>query len=145
MTGKRLFWISIIILELVLVYLLWHPHRDRPMRASHRTSPALPALRQPEPRQSEARRPEAPTSALATATHKPFSGTRLHGATRKASLIINAGLKSPEPLPPNPPLPPPPPLTPFESFWCHISTIDSNCDCKAGIENHDQTANLVMR
>jgi hypothetical protein len=45
--GKRLFWVAIIIVELVLVYVLWRPVRDR-FNPHRRAAVNTPALRSPE-------------------------------------------------------------------------------------------------
>jgi hypothetical protein len=58
-------------------------------------------------------------------------------------LIVNAGLKSPEPISAKPLLVPQIPLSPLESFWCHISMMESTCDCK--VKNDERAAHLLMR
>jgi len=56
--GKRLFWIAIIIVELVFVYVLWRPVRDH-LKPSRRAAVTHPAVTKPEIRQPEVRQPEA--------------------------------------------------------------------------------------
>jgi hypothetical protein len=55
---------------------------------------------------------------------------------------VNAGLKTPEPIPTKPTAAPPTPLSPLDSFWCRIAQALPDCDCKKGDE---QAANHVMR
>jgi len=129
--GKRLFWISIIMVELVLGYVLWRPVRDR-LKPSHRSA-ATPAV---------VRQPEIAVSPTIAPAPKPWSGVRSTGSTRKKPPVINASLKTPEPIPAKP-LGSPSPVAPVESFWCHISMVQPDCDCKA--KNSDQTANLVTQ
>jgi hypothetical protein len=185
--GKRLFWIAIIIVELVFVYVLWKPIRAhwRPSQRAALTHPVVrnpgarqpevrqpetrqsetPEVRQPEVRQPQARQSEArqaqpqppqhaavPSSGVATAASKPPappastprkpSGAiaRSYTPTRKR-IVINAGLKTPEPVPAKPTPVPTPPPGPLDSFWCHISHVETTCDCKS----KDEQANLVMR
>src|SRR5579862_6889218 len=195
--GKRLFWVAIIIVELVFVYVLWKPIRAhwKPSQRAAVTHPAvrkpevrqpeIPEVRQPETRQSEMhppevrepeshqfqaperRQPEArqsqvqhpqhaavPSTSVATAASKPPAP--LASAPRKPSgaitrsapperkrVVINAGLKTPEPIPPKPTVVVPTPSSPLDSFWCHISHVEATCDCKT--KDGDQTANLVTR
>jgi hypothetical protein len=129
--GKRLFWISIIMVELVLGYVLWRPVRDR-LRPSHRSA-VTPAV---------VRQPEIAVSPAIILPPKPWSGVRSTGPSRKKPPVINASLKTPEPIPAKP-LVAPPPVAPLESFWCHISMVQPDCECKA--KDGDQTANLVTR
>ena len=73
-TGKHLFWVSIIILELVLVYLLWKPYHDRFLRPTHRAAVTRPSDRHPA-----TRTPSAPTALPQTSTlpkSLPQTGTR---------------------------------------------------------------------
>ena len=130
MPGKRLFWLSIIIVELVLVYLLWRPYRDRVMRASHRVAPAAKVVQRAESKRSPI-----------VIEPKPLKITQSHVPARRKSLVVNAGLKTPEPISAKPPLSAPSTLSPLDSFWCHISQVDSTCDCKG--KNDERAANLV--
>jgi hypothetical protein len=128
--GKRLFWISIIILELVVVYLLWKPYRNRFVRPTHRIAMAPRTVRPPE-----IKTPPVLPSAI-----KPVAGVRSHGASHNMRhLIVNTALKTPEPLPPKPVLATP--LTAFESFWCNISRVESHCDCQD--KDVEQSSNLL--
>ena len=91
MSGKRLFWTSIIIVELALVYLLWKPYRDR-TKPVHRAAVAAPA--------AIVRSPEVKAGApIVVPSRKPWSGVQhpAYAAHRKPP-VINAALKSPEPL-----------------------------------------------
>ena len=129
MIGKRLFWVSIIIVELAVVYFLWRPYRNRFVKPAHRIAVAHPAIR----------RPEVQTPASVPAPSKPMAAVHSTAPTRKSRrLIVNAALKSPEPVSPKPT--PVSPTGPFESFWCNISRMESNCDCK---ENNTQATNLL--
>jgi hypothetical protein len=47
-SGKRLFWVSIIIVELVLAYVAWRPVRDHFRRQSRRSAAAQHPQRRPE-------------------------------------------------------------------------------------------------
>jgi len=127
--GKRLFWISIIIVELVVVYLLWRPYRNRFVRPTHRIAMAPRVVRPPEIK----------TLPMLPPAVKPVAGVHSNSASHKMRhLIVNTALKTPEPLPPKPVLATP--LTPFESFWCNISRTESRCDCQdKGVEQ----SNLV--
>jgi hypothetical protein len=130
-SDKRLFWISIVIVELVLLYVVWRPLRDRFSRPSHRIALAHPVVR----------RPESKPTAVVIESHKPFKVTRSHVPVPERPLIVNASLKEPEPIPAVPAsvLVPQTPSSPLESFWCYLATIGSNCDCKA---RSDERANL---
>jgi hypothetical protein len=189
--GKRLFWIAIIIVELVFVYVLWKPIRAhwRPSQRAAVTHPAvrtpevrrpeIPEVRQPETRQSEVHRPEphqpaarqpeaslskpqpprhpqhgaAPSSQIAMArkpsaptastARKPSAAITSSAVPERKRVVINAGLKTPEPIPPKPTVVVPPPAGPLDSFWCNISHVETKCDCKE--KDRDQTANLVTR
>jgi hypothetical protein len=194
--GKRLFWVAIIIVELVLVYVLWRPVRDRfnPHRRAAVNAPALgspeshsfearlpdkrqpdsrqqenqsqakqhqvsqPAAKQPEATQAQKRAPEfrkPPVQSsqvqppqIAASSRKP-SGAIRHSATplQRKSVVINAGLRSPEPISAKPvPATPtpiqPPPASLADSFWCNISrAVTTTCDCKG--KDGDQSAKLV--
>ena len=135
--GKRLFWISLIIVELVLVYVLWRPHRDRPVRTAHRPATPPAAVVKPQPKT-----PPEVIAAVTPAPAKPAAAIRQHRAWRKAP-VVNAGLKTREPLTPKPSIAPKTPLSPMESFWCNLSTVDSQCDCKG--KGEEQASNRVLR
>ena len=157
--GKRLFWISIIIVELVFGYVLWRPFRDH-LKRSHRAalnSPdrKRPEMRLPEMRQPDTQRPKEPqpqTKAFAAAVipprkpslspSKPSAGVRSTVTPHRKSIVINAGLKTPEPIP-SKPVVAPPPTGLAESFWCHISMVQPQCDCKG--KNNEQASSLVMQ
>jgi len=185
--GKRLFWIAIIIVELVFVYVLWKPIRAhwRPSQRATLTHPAVrkpevrqpevhqPEARQPEQRQPETPRPEAPegrqsvarqsqpqhpqhhaappsqiaaaqkpAAPVATSGRKPSAAIAHSAVPERKRVVINAGLKTPEPIPPKPTVVVPPPSSPLDSFWCHISHVEPTCDCKP---KDEQAANLVTR
>ena len=195
MPGKRLFWIAIIIVELVFVYVLWKPIRAhwKPSQRAAVTHPAIrtPEVRQPEVRESEAAQPEVRqpetrkpevsetrrSEALAgrqsiarpsKPQHAPLASQAVTGAIAKPSqpiassprkpsgaiaksyppirkrVVINAGLRAPEPVPAKPAPVATPPSGPLDSsFWCNISHVETKCDCKT--KDTDQTANLVTR
>src|ERR1700758_4921105 len=186
--GKRLFWVAIIIVELVFVYVLWKPIRAhwKPSQRAAVTHPAvrkpevrqpeIPEIRQPETRQSEVRRPEShqpvtrqaealrtqpqhpqhaaaptpqiaiapkPSAPVASSARKPSAAIAHSAVPERKRVVINAGLKTPEPIPPEPTAVVPPPSGPLDSFWCNISHVETHCDCKE--KDRDQTANLVTR
>ena len=144
MAGKRLFWLSIIIVELVAVYLLWRPYRDRSIPVPHRvavapavTHPAGSAiLPPPAPRSaakaSEPKPSEARPSSQVTAHRKPPAALRSRPAAK--TVVVNAGLKTPEPIA----IKAPAPISPttevgtdsLASFWCRISMVEPKCDCQ---------------
>lgn len=144
MAGKRLFWLSIIIVELVAVYLLWRPYRDRSIPVPHRvavapavTHPAGSAmLPPPAPRSaakaSEPKPSEARPSSQVTAHRKPPAALRSRPAAK--TVVVNAGLKTPEPIV----IKAPAPISPtteggtdsLASFWCRISMVEPKCDCQ---------------
>lgn len=132
----RLFWISIIIVEMVFAYIVWRPYRDRAKKSSHRAAVIPRAM----PREIKA--PELKPFVAAVGPAKPSAGTRPHATQHKASFVVNASLKAPEPLPAKPNLVPRTVSAPADSFWCHLSTIETTCDCKAKDDQH--TANLVV-
>lgn len=134
MREKRLFWISLIIVELALLYIVWRPYRDRFMRPSHRIALAPPVVR----------RPEIKPTAVVIASRKPFKVTRSNVPAPERPPIVNAGLKVPEPIPavPMSVQVPQTPSSPPESFWCYIAMIGSNCDCKV---RSDERANNLVR
>lgn len=136
MRGKRLFWISIIIVELVVFYVVWRPVRHRLARpSSHRAAVAPPVVR----------RPENKPSAVVIGPRKPLKVAHAHVPTRKMGLLVNAGLKSPEPVPAKPVPVPQASVGPLESFWCHLSLTEPQCDCKGKDRNDQQATNLVMQ
>jgi hypothetical protein len=172
--GKRLFWASIIVVELVLVYVLWKPGRQHFARPAHRTAPAPTLTHEPEavtatspvpapPAVSESKeakivrgpvaqvakpktpsaRPSAPAAKnplIAMAPHKPSPIPHVTPPARSKPPAVNASLISREPVAVKKLAPPP--LSPLESFWCQMSTIDSNCNCKG---NDERAANAPMR
>lgn len=183
-SGKRLFWVSIIIVELVLVYVAYRPVRDHLQRNARRMAVARPTRRSENPSSTVAKNnapnantanpsdiarstssaPKASasqaTSSNATATSKtnapvtassakpviatakPSPIPRPHPRPRASGLVVNAGLKTPEPVPGKPAALAPTTESPLDSFWCRISKAESDCDCKKGEE---QAANHVMR
>lgn len=174
MKGKRLFWASIIVVELVVIYLLWRPRQAQFAQSSHKTTAARSAMLPPEkesasgpaaeaaeakesaaPRLPEPKTTPAPAAKPPVAKSVPSPAVRApiaKGSTvamlpRKPSPIphpqprvqrrapaINASLLSRLPVPEKKLAPPPAPLSPVESFWCQMSTIDSNCNCKGAEE-----------
>ena len=135
-SGKRLFWTSIIIVELAFVYLLWKPYRDR-TKPVHRAAVAAPAI---------VRSPEVKAGApIVVPSRKPWSGVQhpAYAAHRKPP-VINAALKSPEPLTAKVVPQTTPAVAPVDSFWCRISAnVEAKCDCKD--KGQEQASNLVMR
>jgi len=180
--GKRLFWVSIIVVELVVIYLLWRPRQDRFVHPSRKTlaaklavlppakeDTAEPVAAAPEikappvapPRAPEARTPAAPLtkapvakrapgpaqpspnakgSAVAMLPSKPSPIPHVPPHASSKAPAVNASLISRIPIPAKKLTPPPAPLSPLESFWCQMSTIDSNCNCKG---NEERAANLA--
>lgn len=136
--GKRLFWISLIIVELVLVYVLWRPHRSHPMRTAHRPASVPAAVPKPQ-----VKSPEVVASAIPAAAAKPTAAIHEHRSWRKRPPVVNAALTAREPLAPKASLAPTTPLSPMESFWCRLSTVESQCDCKGNIQ--EQASNRVLR
>lgn len=132
---KRLFWISIIIVELVLLYGWWRPQQNRVMRPKHRIAQVPPV----PPVPAVARRPESKPTAIVTVPRRHWKATRTHALTTG---VVNASLKSPEPTLTEPVVAPQSALSPLESFWCHISMMDSDCDCKA---KGEERADSLMR
>jgi len=130
-SDKRLFWISIVIVELVLLYVVWRPSRDRFMRPSHRIAVASPVVR----------RPETKPTAVVIAPRKPFKVKRSNVPAPGRPPIVNASLKVPEPIPAVPVSVPQTPSSRPESFWCYLETIGSNCDCK--LRSDERANNLV--
>lgn len=186
-SGKRLFWVSIIILELVLVYVAYRPVRDHLRRSSHRVASAprprrlenpsavaknnAPAVNTTNPSAVAKSAPSAAktgsprvaasnptptgktnapaaaksaTSKVVTATAKPSPIPRPHPRPRNLGPVVNAGLKTPEPVLAKPAaaLAPSTEESPLDSFWCRISKAEPDCDCKKGEE---QASNRVMR
>jgi hypothetical protein len=168
--GKRLFWVSIIIVELVLVYVAYRPVRDHIRRSSHRAASAPRPARRPETPSSVAKngspatkstpsgsavntaspagKNNAPAAAKAgaskvvTAIAKPSPIPRPHPRPRPSGLVVSAGLKTPEPVPAKPAALAPTTENPLDSFWCRISKAEPDCDCKKG---EAQASNRVMR
>jgi len=169
-SGKRLFWFSIIMVELVLVYVAYRPVRDHLRRSSHRMASAPRPVRRPEAPPSVAKNgspaarsnpsgpaasnpiqsgktkapaaPHAGASTVVIATAKPSPIPRPRPRPRNWGPVVNAGLKTPEPIAAKPTLAAPTPSSPLDSFWCRISQAVSDCDCKKGEE---QASNRVMR
>lgn len=139
-SDKRLFWISIVIVELVLLYVVWRPHRDRSLRPSHRIALAPRVMRQPElaPAATELKPP-----AIVIGSRKPSKVTRPHVRAPQRPVTVNASLKEPEPLPAVPVsvLVPQAPLSPRGGFWCHLAMVGTTCDCE--VRSGERANNLV--
>jgi hypothetical protein len=129
---KRLFWMSLIVVELVLLYIVWRPHRDRFIRSPHRIAIAPPVVP----------RPESKPTAIVIVPRKPLKATRSNVPAPGRPPIVNASLKSPEPIPAKSVPVPQTPLSPLESFWCHMAMMESNCDCKV---RSNERANILVR
>lgn len=173
MAAKHLFWIAIIIVELVFVYVLWKPVRAH-WRPSQRAALNHQAVRKPDVRQAVTRRSETPglrrseahlsqpqhqqraavpsseiatvrkpSAPVATIARKPSAAITNPAVSERKRVVINAGLKTPEPVPAKPTPVATPPSGPLDNFWCHISHVVTTCDCMG--EESDQTANLVVR
>ena len=174
MKGKRLFWASIIVVELVLVYVLWRPGRQHFARPAHRAAPApalahepeavtatspapapasasesreaktargpLPEVAKPNAPSARASAPAGKNPLIAMARRKPSPIPHVTPPTRSKPPAVNASLISRVPVPVKKLAQPP--LSPLESFWCQMSTIDSNCNCKG---NDERAANLPLR
>lgn len=153
--GKRLFWISIIIVELVAVYLLWRPYRDRYKATPHRAAvapaitptpratmppsgPSAEARLWPPPaaRRSVAKTPESKAGATVAAHQKPPAALHAKPGARRPSVVVNAGLKTPEPIATTKTqaaLTSPTTeggMDSLASFWCRISMVEPKCDCQ---------------
>jgi len=137
-SEKRLFWISIIVVELVALYIVWRPYHDRFVRPSHRIAVAPPVVRRPETKPPETKPP-----AVVIASRKPWKVTHPNARASEKRLIVNASLKAPEPIPaaPVPALVPRTSSNPPESFWCDLAMIASSCDCK--VRSDERANNLV--
>ena len=85
---------------------------------------AATAARHPNP-------PAANSSVIAMA-HKPSPIPHVAPRTRRMPPAVNAGLISRVPVPEKKLSTPP--LSPLDSFWCQMSNIDSNCNCKGNEE-----------
>jgi len=131
-SEKRLFWISIIVVELVALYIVWRPYRDRFVRPSHRIAVAPPVVRRPETKPPETKPTETKPPAVVIASRKPWKVAHPNALASEKRLIVNASLKAPEPIPaaPVPALVRRTSSNPPESFWCDLAMIGSNCDCK---------------
>jgi hypothetical protein len=111
-------------------------------------SPAAPAHR-PAPPTTTAKAaphpipPAAKSSVLAAVPHKPSPIPHVEPRTRRNPPAINAGLVSRAPVPLKKLAPPP--LSPLESFWCQMSTIDSNCNCKGNDERAATAPNAPLQ
>src|SRR6266550_9034425 len=75
-SEKRLFWIAIIVVELVALYIVWRPYRDRFMRPGHKIAVAAPAARPPQPTTPAMPTPELKPPAVIIASHRPWAGVR---------------------------------------------------------------------
>lgn len=169
LSGKRLFWVSIIIVELVLVYVAYRPVRDHLRRSAHPVASGPRTVRRPEISSSVANNgspvaksnpspalsnpiPSATTtlqpatksgaSKVVIASAKPSPIPRPRPRPRTSSLVVNAGLKTPEPIAAKPALAAPAPSSPLDGFWCRISQAVSDCDCR---KVEEQASNRVMR
>ncbi len=142
-SEKRLFWISIIVVELVALYIVWRPYRDRFTRPSHRIAVTAPVARPPETKlPAVVRLPETKPPAIVIASRKPWKATRPDAPVTAKRLVVNASLKAPEPIPAAPALVPRTSVNSAESFWCDLATIGSPCDCKV---KGDERANNVLQ
>jgi len=129
---KRLFWISIIIVELVLVYIMWRPYWNHVRRPTHRVALAPPVVRVPETK---------PTP-IVTAARKPSRITHPNVRAGEKPPVVNASLRVPEPVPAAPVSVLLRPSGQRESFWCSLAMIASDCDCKA---KGDERANNLLQ
>jgi hypothetical protein len=139
-SDKRLFWISIVIVELVLLYVVWRPNRNHFLRPSHRIAVAPRVMRQPELTPAG---PELKPPAIVIASRKPFKAMRSIVPTPPRPPAVNASLKETEPLPAAPvaALVPQAPLSPRGGFWCHLAMVGTTCDCEV---RSDERANNVV-
>ncbi len=130
-SEKRLFWIAIIVVELVALYIVWRPYRDRFMRPRHKIAVAAPAARPPQPTTPAMPTPELKPPAVIIASHRPWAGVRHNPKLTAKSLVVNAGLKVPEPIPaaPVPMVVPQSSSNAAETFWCDLAKTVSSCDC----------------
>ena len=129
MKGKRLFWASIIVVELVLVYVLWRPGRQHFARPVHRNAPTPVLTHEPEAATATSPAPAPPSAAESKEPKTP------RGPVAKVAKPKAPSTSASAPPAKNP-------LSPVESFWCQMSTIDSNCNCKGADE---RAANAPMQ
>jgi hypothetical protein len=128
-SDKRLFWISIVIVELVLLYVVWRPNRNHFVGPSHRIAGAPRVIRQPELTSAA---PELKPPAIVIASRKPSKVTPPKVRAPQRPVTVNASLKEPEPLPAVPVsvLVPQAALGPRGGFWCHLAMVGTTCDCE---------------
>jgi len=136
-SDKRLFWISIIVVELVLLYIVWRPHRTRLAHPAYRAAVTAPAVKPPEPTKELETKP---TAAVIT-PRRSWRAARSNVSGLPKALVVKAGLKEPEPVA----APASPPVTqkssnPRDSFWCSLAMMEGNCDCKV---SEERASNLV--
>ena len=132
MSDKRLFWISIIVVELVLLYIVWRPHRTRPANPTHRAAVTAPAVKPPEPATELETKP---TAAVLT-PRRSWRAARSNVSGLAKPVLVKAGLKEPEPVaPPGSPLVTQKSSNPRDSFWCSLAMMEGNCDCKVSEEH----------
>ena len=104
------------------------PPMRSPVAPAHRPAqPATAAKGAPHPNP-----PAAKSSVIAALPHKPSPIPHVAPTTRRNPPAVNAGLVSRVPVPEKKLSPPP--LSPLDSFWCQMSNIDSNCNCKGNEE-----------
>src|SRR5215469_5724525 len=91
--GKRLFWVSIIIVELVLVYVAWRPFRDHLRRQSHRIASPPRPQRRPENNPSTIAKstPPAETRNPAPMTKRTSPAPKIGGPPAVASKAMPSG------------------------------------------------------
>lgn len=137
MSDKRLFWISIIVVELVLLYIVWKPHGYRPRRPIHRAAVAAPAVKPPE----SVTEPETKPTAAVITPRKSWRAPRSKVSGLIEPPVVKAALKEPEPVSaPGTPLVTQKSPNPRDSFWCSLAMMEGNCDCKV---SEERASNLV--
>jgi len=136
-SDKRLFWISIIVVELVLLYIVWRPHRYRPTRPTHRAAVTAPEVKPPE----SATEPETKPTAAVITPRKSWRTTHSNMPGLAKPLVVKASLKEPEPVAASgAPLVTQKSSNPRDSFWCSLAMMEGNCDCKV---SEERASNLV--
>jgi hypothetical protein len=136
-SDKRLFWISIIVVELVLLYIVWRPHGFRTTRPIHRAAVGTPAVKPPAP----VNEPETKPTAAVITPRKSWRASRSNVSGLAKPLVVKTSLKEPEPVAaPGSPLVIQKSTNPRDSFWCSLAMMEGNCDCKV---SEERASNLV--
>jgi hypothetical protein len=88
-------------------------------------------------------RPPANQSATtAMLPSKPSAIPHVPSPVQRRAPAVSASLISRIPVPAAKSLAPPAPLSPLDSFWCQMSNVETNCNCRGGEE---RAANAPLR